>query len=306
MSVKRTLYLAGGCFWGVARFFSGVDGVSSVVAGYANGNGEKPSYEEVYTDRTGFAETVQLTYDPERVSLPLLLQLYFALIDPTAVNRQGPDVGTRYRSGIWWSDEASAREAAPVLSEMQARYGAALAVEWGPLRNFYPAEESNQDYLEKNPGGYCHVSLRAFRYQKLIDAARLQLEGESDPVARMATLSALIHKEMGFFWVGFYRVAGDGLVVGPYQGDPACLRIAHGRGVCGSAWSQDRTLVVPDVEAFPGHIACSSKSRSEIVVPVHDASGAVCAVLDIDSTEKGAFTEEDARFLELLLSLFIW
>ena len=108
---------------------------------------------------------------------------------------------------------------------------------------------------------------------------------------------------MGFFWTGFYRVQGQELVLGPFQGPSACLRIGFGKGVCGTAWKQDRTLVVPDVEEFPGHIACSSLSKSEIVVPVHDNPGQVSAVLDIDSTEFATFDATDALWLEKIVEI---
>ena len=138
------------------------------------------------------------------------------------------------------------------------------------------------------------------RYEELLPRAQALLEGEDDLIARMANLAALLHSEFGFWWTGFYRVAGDVLVLGPFQGPVACTRIPFGKGVCGSAWKQGGTIVVPDVDAFPGHIACSSESRSEIVVPVF-RDGAVCAVLDIDSREPATFDEVDARWLEQIV-----
>ncbi|MCR5547165.1 MAG: GAF domain-containing protein [Bacteroidales bacterium] len=138
------------------------------------------------------------------------------------------------------------------------------------------------------------------RYEELLPRAQALLEGEDDLIARMANLAALLHSEFGFWWTGFYRVAGDVLVLGPFQGPVACTRIPFGKGVCGSAWKQGGTIVVPDVDAFPGHIACSSESRSEIVVPVF-RDGTVCAVLDIDSRELSTFDEVDAKYLEKLV-----
>ncbi len=128
------------------------------------------------------------------------------------------------------------------------------------------------------------------------------LDGEPDPVARMANMAALLHREMGFWWTGFYRVKDNELVLGPFQGPVACTRIAFGRGVCGTAWKEQRTVVVPDVEQFPGHIACSSESRSEIVVPLWH-QGKVAGVLDIDSRELDTFDEVDRRFLEKAAAL---
>jgi GAF domain-containing protein len=138
------------------------------------------------------------------------------------------------------------------------------------------------------------------KYRLLTDQIHSLIDGETDSVAVMATVCATIHETMGFFWTGFYRVVGDELVLGPFQGPVACMHIAYGRGVCGSAWRQKNTIVVPDVEQFPGHIACSSLSRSEIVVPVISASGDVLAVLDIDSKELATFDETDRKYLEII------
>lgn len=138
------------------------------------------------------------------------------------------------------------------------------------------------------------------KYRLLTDQIHSLIDGETDSVAVMATVCAAIHETMGFFWTGFYRVVGDELVLGPFQGPVACMHIAYGRGVCGSAWRQKNTIVVPDVEQFPGHIACSSLSRSEIVVPVISASGDVLAVLDIDSKELATFDETDRKYLEII------
>jgi len=129
------------------------------------------------------------------------------------------------------------------------------------------------------------------------------LEGETDGIARMANVSAALHGAFRFWWTGFYRVAGNELILGPFQGPVACMRIPFGRGVCGTAWARNETVVVPDVEAFPGHIACSSDSRSEIVVPVHGPDGAVTAVLDIDSDRLAAFDEVDRVALERVVKL---
>ena len=136
------------------------------------------------------------------------------------------------------------------------------------------------------------------KYQLLARQVAALTEGEDDAISVMANVCAAIHEQMGFFWTGFYRVCGRELRLGPFQGPVACTRIAFGRGVCGTAWQQRQTIVVSDVELVPGHIACSSLSRSEIVVPVIAADGQVSAVLDIDSTELATFDDTDRRFLE--------
>ena len=129
------------------------------------------------------------------------------------------------------------------------------------------------------------------------------LEGETDTVAKMANMAAALHEAFGFWWTGFYRVAGEELILGPFQGPVACMHIPFGKGVCGTAWERGASVVVPDVEAFPGHIACSSASRSEIVVPVFGADGKVTAVLDIDSDRLATFDEEDRIGLERIVGL---
>ena len=147
------------------------------------------------------------------------------------------------------------------------------------------------------------------KYRLLTEQIKALIEGESDIVAVMANVCAAIHETMEFFWTGFYVVkpkAGtdtDELVLGPFQGPVACMHIGYGRGVCGTAWKQGTTIVVPDVEAFPGHIACSSLSRSEIVVPVLSEDGQVLAVLDIDSTELATFDDTDRQHLEAICQL---
>ena len=140
------------------------------------------------------------------------------------------------------------------------------------------------------------------RYQELVKQISALIEGETDSISVMANVSAAIHEAMGFFWTGFYIVKGDELRLGPFQGSVACMHIPYGRGVCGTSWQRKATIVVPDVEEFPGHIACSSLSRSEIVVPVFDANGNVTAVLDIDSRELNTFDEVDQRWLEEIVS----
>lgn len=144
---------------------------------------------------------------------------------------------------------------------------------------------------------------RAELYSALAPQLRELLRDERDVIAAMANMSAALHEAFGWHWVGFYRVMGAELVLGPFQGPVACSRIGHGKGVCGTAWAEEKVLVVPDVDEFPGHIACSALSRSEIVVPVRDHSGRIAAVLDIDSTELADFNEEDAHALGRLCAL---
>ena len=143
---------------------------------------------------------------------------------------------------------------------------------------------------------------KADQYQSLIPQIKGLLEGENDLVANLANVAAALKEQFGWLWVGFYLVKNGQLVLGPFQGPVACTRIQLGRGVCGTSWKEARTLIVPDVEKFPGHIACSSLSRSEIVVPLF-RNGEVIGVLDVDSSELDQFSETDRRFLEEIVAL---
>ncbi len=155
----KTIHLAGGCFWGLEAYFQRIPGVVDAVSGYANGDTANPSYEDVIRG-SGHAETVRVRYDSDRLSLDDLLTYYFRVIDPTSLNRQGNDRGRQYRTGIYYEDPAEAPVIAAALAREQAKYKAPLVVENLPLANFYPAEEYHQDYLAKNPNGYCHIDIR--------------------------------------------------------------------------------------------------------------------------------------------------
>jgi len=163
----KVIYLAGGCFWGTEKYFASVNGVVDTCVGYANGNTENPSYEEVCHNNTGHAETVKVLYDPNRIGLEFLLKLYFDVIDPTSLNRQGGDVGTQYRTGIYYVDEQDKEVIEGALEELQTHYDKPIVVEALPLKNFYPAEEYHQKYLDKNPNGYCHISRDKFEKARL-------------------------------------------------------------------------------------------------------------------------------------------
>jgi peptide methionine sulfoxide reductase msrA/msrB len=155
--MTKEIYFAGGCFWGTQHYLKQINGVLSTEAGYANGHVTNPTYEQVYTDTTGFAETVHVVYDPKIVSLELLLDLYFHTIDPTSLNKQGGDIGTRYRTGIYYTTEEDLPIIRKVYDTIAANHSIPLVVEVDHLINYYPAENYHQDYLDKNPSGYCHI-----------------------------------------------------------------------------------------------------------------------------------------------------
>ncbi len=157
MVKMKTIYLAGGCFWGIEEFFSRLDNILNTEVGYANGNTENPSYEEVCKDNTGFAETVKVEYDENKISLEFLLEKFFSVIDPTSLNQQAGDVGSQYRTGIYYIDVDDMKKIL-LFREKQAKlYQKPIVTEVLPLGNYYKAEEYHQKYLKKNPGGYCHI-----------------------------------------------------------------------------------------------------------------------------------------------------
>lgn len=163
---RKRIYLAGGCYWGTQHFLKQIPGIEETKVGFANGDVENPTYEQVCQHTTGFAETVEVVYDVDKVSLNTILRLYFKTIDPTSVNKQGEDEGDQYRTGIYYveqEDEPIIREAIAIL---QQKYNKPIAIEVLPLRNYYPAHEAHQDYLDKNPQGYCHVDPSLFALAK--------------------------------------------------------------------------------------------------------------------------------------------
>ena len=162
---KSTIYLAGGCFWGMQKFFDQFDGVTKTEVGYANGPSQAPTYQQVCSD-SGHAETVRIDYDPDRISLDELLGYYFMVIDPLSVNRQGNDTGIQYRTGIYYTDDAQLPEIEAVYQAEEEKAGAKLAVELEPMKNFFPAEEYHQKYLDRNPGGYCHIADSYFHLEQ--------------------------------------------------------------------------------------------------------------------------------------------
>ena len=162
----KEIYFAGGCFWGTEHLFQLVRGVVATEVGYANGKIKNPSYEQVISHTTGFAEAVKVQYDADEVNLPLLIELYFKSIDPTTVDRQGNDVGDNYRSGIYTTDPAAEAIVKTEVAKLAKNYNKPVVVETIPLKNFYKAEDYHQDYLDKNPGGYCHIPLSVFEEAK--------------------------------------------------------------------------------------------------------------------------------------------
>lgn len=153
----KTIYLAGGCFWGVQHYFDQFDGILKTMVGYANGKTQNPEYKDVKAGLTGHAETLEIQYDDKMISLSKILDLYFDIIDPVSLNQQGEDIGISYRTGIYYVEKTDLETIQSKYNEIQKKYDSPLAVEVEPMKNFFNAEEYHQKYLDKNPGAYCHI-----------------------------------------------------------------------------------------------------------------------------------------------------
>jgi peptide methionine sulfoxide reductase msrA/msrB len=165
----KEVFLAGGCFWGTEQYLAGAKGIVSTEVGYANGDTENPSYEDVCRRGTGHAETVKVQYNPDVISLEFILKLYYDVIDPLAKNRQGNDVGSQYRTGIYYTDDNDREIILNSLKELQKNFKKPIAIEVMPLENYYKAEEYHQKYLDKNPNGYCHIGRDKFKKAELTE-----------------------------------------------------------------------------------------------------------------------------------------
>ena len=202
----REIYYAGGCFWGVESYFSQIPGVESVTVGYANGYTENPTYEQVCGGNTGYAETAHVVYDPDRVSLQTLTEHFFAIIDPLSLNRQGNDRGSQYRSGIYYADENDRETLQAVWDGQQKKYAQPVQTELEPLRCYYLAEDYHQQYLAKNPGGYCHIDFSSLAdFGQRIDPGRYAKPPQDK-------LRSMLTEEQ-------YRVTQQGGTEYPYTGE---------------------------------------------------------------------------------------
>ncbi len=171
--MKKEIYLAGGCFWGTEKYLKSIPGVLSAEVGYANGNTSNPTYEDVCHRNTGHAEAVKVLYDDDKIGLPFLLELYYDVIDPLSINRQGNDIGSQYRTGIYFTDAEDEKIIMESINNLQKRYKERIAIEIKPLDNYYKAEEYHQKYLDKNPNGYCHIGTGKFDQAKeALDSTR--------------------------------------------------------------------------------------------------------------------------------------
>ncbi len=237
-NTNKTIYLAGGCFWGMEKLMQSIPGVIDAVSGYANGTGEKDAdYKTVCTGKTGFRETVRVTYDPNRVSLDQLLFAYFEVIDPAAVNRQGHDIGTQYQSGVYYDDAESQSTVERIFAIERARTPD-FAVEIGPLVSFFPAEEYHQDYLDKNPSGYCHIPFAKIAQLShgTIDAGRYAKPSEEQIRARLTPEQFAVTQQSATerpFTSEYYGSRRQGLYVDVVTGEPLFTSDDMYRSSCG-------------------------------------------------------------------------
>ncbi len=266
----KEIFFAGGCFWGTAHLMSLVPGVTEATAGYANSTVPNPTYQQVCTGRTGAAETVRVIYDDTQVGLTDLLGLYFKSIDPTSLNRQGGDRGTQYRTGIYYTDPADAEVVDTCLATLQRRYRVPLAIESGPLENFYPAEEYHQDYLVKNPGGYCHVNPALFaeaRQLRKANAGKEELRRRLTPLQWEVTQNAATERP---FVNEYDREFRRGIYVDITDGTPLFISTDKFDSGCGwPAFSRpiDESLISEHVDTSYGRVRTevrSAKSGSHL------------------------------------------
>ena len=254
------IYLAGGCFWGVQEYFSRIKGVLETKVGYANGLTVNPSYEEVCTGSTNHAETVEVTYDPKIIQLTVLLKQYFKIIDPVSINRQGNDVGSQYRTGIYYVDAQDLKIILEIKQQVAAQYDKPLAVEVLPLSNFYLAEDYHQDYLKKNPYGYCHISFASLadleqpggkRVPKdcpSLDQGRYRKPSDQELRAKLTPDEYAVTQEAATerpFTGRFWETKEPGLYVDIVTGEP--LFLSSDKFDAGCGWPSFTKPIAPDV-----------------------------------------------------------
>ena len=308
----KQIYIAGGCFWGVEAYFKLIPGIKNTKVGYANATILNPTYEQVCSGETNAVEAVMLEYNPKVINLEKIISFLFRIIDPTSLNKQGGDIGTQYRTGVYYTDEGDKETISNSITILGKSYKGKIYVENLPLMNFYDAELYHQDYLTKNPYGYCHVNLNDLKeeekkvnkrklYSEMLSHAEVLFTEDSHTISVLSNLSALIKDTFKkVSWAGFYFDNGKELILGPFQGHLACETIRYDKGVCGYAFSNKKVAVVEDVHEFPGHIACDGGTNSEIVVPLYDNNNTLIGVLDLDSYDYDYFDNEDERYLSVL------
>ena len=261
----KEIYLAGGCFWGTEHLFKQVSGVIYTEVGYANGNIDKPTYEQVCSDTTGFVEAVHVVYNPKVINLEQILSLYYETIDPTSKDRQGGDRGSQYRTGIYYTDTFDKAVIVESIKKLQKHYKQPILVECEPLKNFFSAESYHQDYLDKNPGGYCHIPSQLFKKAREIkpykrmsdDSLKENLTTLQYEVTQNAKTERAFHNE---YWdehrAGIYVdiTTGEPLFVSTDKFDSGCGWPSFSRPI-------DKSLITEHYDNSQGMIRLEVKSK---------------------------------------------
>lgn len=274
MTKTKEIYFAGGCFWGTEHFLKKIRGVTETDVGYANGNGENPNYRNVSAGKTGFAETVKVKYDSSRISLERLLDLFYKTIDPTSINRQGNDRGTQYRTGIYYTNNADEPIVRASLARLAEHYSRPIAVECAMLRNYYSAEDYHQDYLDKHPGGYCHIPKSLFKL-----AEEANPEQSSETTKYMRADDAQLKKKLSSmqyavtrknateppFRNEYWNEFREGIYVDVTTGEP--LFVSTDKFESGCGWPSfskpiSRSLVVEKTDRSHGMIRTEVRSKT--------------------------------------------
>ncbi|MBP5342723.1 peptide-methionine (S)-S-oxide reductase MsrA [bacterium] len=305
------VYLAGGCFWCINMTIKETPGVKDVVVGYSGGDEENPKYEDVKSQKTGHRETIKVTFDENIISYPDLLDVFLLNVDPFDEFGQFIDRGHSYTLAIYYKNEYEKNIASMKIAELENFFNKKAYISIEPFKSFYIAEEYHQDFYKKHKEEFEKELIESGRIKKMTDYKLLNNElkeiirdVECD-ISNFANASSLIFNTLdNLNWAGFYLLDNDYLYLGPFQGKVACTKIKVGSGVCGTSVFMKKTLVVPNVLEFKGHIACDSNSKSEIVIPMIK-DDKIIGVLDIDSPIFNRFSEEDKIGLEEFVKILL-
>lgn len=297
------LYLCGGCFWCIESVYAGIDGVKSVVSGYSGGDVINPTYEEVKAQNTKHREALEIVFDENKITLETLIDIYLDSVEPFNNEGQYIDTGFSYTLALMYLNESQKNIIEKKINEFEKIKGQKTCIEVLPFKNFYKAEEYHQEYYLKNPKEFKNEIKESnrrenFDYNLLNNQLKSLIEDDDYDISILSNASALLFSSLkDLNWAGFYIIKDNQLKVGPFQGNVACSTIQIGKGVCGTAVKESKTIVVENVHEFPGHIACDENSKSEIVIPIYK-DNRIYGVLDIDSPIYNRFLTVDKLGLE--------
>lgn len=268
--MKKEIYLAGGCFWGTEKYLENIPGVLSTEVGYANGNTVNPTYKEVCYNNTGHAETVKVEYDDDRIGLLYILELYYDVINPVSINRQGGDIGSQYRTGIYYIDDKDEAIIHGSINELQKKYKDKIAIEVKPLDNYYKAEEYHQKYLDKNPEGYCHIGADKFeKAKKAVDSSKRFVKKPLDELKNTLTETQFAVTQNNAteppFKNEYFDQFEEGIYVDITTGEP--LFISNDKFESGCGWPSfskpiDNNLITSIIDKSHGMIRTEVRSRT--------------------------------------------